>query len=200
LVVCWGACRRSSFGVIAANAAGTNGFHATGRTNRASALSAKVRIGINHAKKPSRNGRNKSDNTNMSIRHNFTIVCEKMIISNVGEFSAINMFSNVRLKTVPGSLAKMFILVGLSGELGDEYSLEIVRPREKNGEQLLKGVVKQEDKKYTSKFSNINIVAFAYYEPMVFVQEGIYRIELRQGKKLIHRLPFGVFREESEKP
>lgn len=132
----------------------------------------------------------------MAIRHLFTIISEHLIVSDRRSLSAIDIIANVELDQIPGTLARLCILVGVTAEEGDDFSVTIEGPgpRPAKTEILKEGSIRNEGAKAIDIRRARNLVGYVVIQPIGFTAEGIHHVVVRQGRRIIHKYPFGVLK------
>jgi hypothetical protein len=129
---------------------------------------------------------------NSAPRHVYTLISELVIRDSENRFSFINVIHNVALDGVPGALSALFIAVAFTGGLGEKFSVWIEDPNSKEYFRFpAQDVILPDDGVSDDVVRRVSVSVMTL-RPAVFVVEGLYKIMLSVGDKVINEEPFCV--------
>jgi hypothetical protein len=136
----------------------------------------------------------KPDHKKMSIKHVYSSFCENFILSNDGKYSIINALMNLIIETIP-SVVTVVLVVIFRAEDGANFSVRIEGPDVNNREttDVANETVSLAGVEHRSEFELSVTVSKQLIQALHLKTEGIHYIVLREGDKVIHKEPFGVF-------
>jgi hypothetical protein len=125
-------------------------------------------------------------------RHLYTLISELVIRDSENRFSFINVIHNVVLDDVPGALSALFITVAFTGGTGQKFSVRIEDPNSKEFYRFpAQDITAPLDGRSDDTVRRVSVSVMTL-RPAVFVVEGMYKIMLSVGDKVINEEPFCV--------
>jgi hypothetical protein len=137
----------------------------------------------------------------MAIKHLYTVICDKVIQDvKTSNLTLVDVYSNIILDSIPGGKSILFVVVGFSGDEGEEFTVTLEGPGKykKKPFEVAKGKVVK-DSRADSPHGALVTFAAVGIKGLSFDAEGLYYFVLRQAKKVIHKTPMGVFVSELSK-
>jgi hypothetical protein len=125
----------------------------------------------------------------MAIRHLYTAVCESVIEGNDGRISLIGIFHNLQARSEESVATTMAVVVALTGDDGDPYSVDVEGP---DGFILHLGDDVVEVPSPLGEHRQWAVALVVRARPAVFPKPGVYRVVLRSKGEEVHSYPFGV--------
>lgn len=129
----------------------------------------------------------------MAIKHVFTLVSERVIVSHDKKVSFIDLIANFMAHEIPIAIGRMGIGIAIMGDEGDPYTVDIEGPRGSGMERVpvARGKIEK-----TSSGPNSKIVSYQFvyteFRPIILPHEGLYHIVIRERRKVVNRHPFAV--------
>ena len=129
-----------------------------------------------------------------TVRHNFTILCDQVILDKADRPSIIGAIRNLVFDVLPGDVPRLAILVSFTASPGQKYFVAIEDPRRKE-------LVRFDDQDVLSPSAHADgrathMIFETYFVANVqnarFETEGIHHVVVRVGGRTIRREPFGV--------
>ena len=135
----------------------------------------------------------------MPIKHHFTLLSDYFLRSDAGRISIIGTINNIELSELPGIVSRLFITIGFAGEPSEELKVTI---RDTNKKDVMVSVVSTgsiAERHPLKKFQQSMHVSVIELSPIGFNGPGVFEVILWEGKKVIHRFPFGVLLNETSR-
>lgn len=129
----------------------------------------------------------------MAVTHHYTLLCEYASRDENHKFVFAGTFVNVELPEMPSASLRFVAAVGFSADIGDRIEVNLVLPNKKKL-RLFKTTRKAPAEQLGSSRVAIGTVVVDLSAKYVWEHEGVHFIELKQGKRTVHRRPFGVRR------
>jgi hypothetical protein len=126
-------------------------------------------------------------------KHLYTLISELVLRDTYNRFSFINVIHNIALDDFPGALSALYITVAFTGGVGQRFSVWIEDP---NSKEYFRFPTQQdaglpvEDRSGDMR-RRVSVTEMVL-RPAVFVVEGMYKIILSVGDKIINEEPFYV--------
>jgi hypothetical protein len=135
----------------------------------------------------------------MAIRHNFTVLCENVLRDVTGKLSLVSIFQNIEVPGFPGTMGRLYLVISLTGELGESYCVAVEPPL--GGEPLVQAE-DQFDPPYRQQRpeeqgTDANELILEWRQP-IFPTEGVYHVVVTAEGREIHRHPFAVLAPKAE--
>jgi|SRR5579884_245297 len=127
----------------------------------------------------------------MTLRHDFTIICEYLIHADDGKFTFAGTFMNVVGPQLPIVKDKFAFGVQFFGEPGSRFRATIEGPGLEQPFLLGEGEIQDHSTEYPLQLY-AGILAGTLGN-LTFNKEGIHELILRSGEEIVHSRPFGVY-------
>lgn len=128
----------------------------------------------------------------MAVTHNYTVLCEYLMQNDAAICTFSGTFVNLRFESLPVS-ARIGIGISFFGNPEPDMPLAILVYSPNNEILRVFELIKQiDDPVIESEYQlRANIITFMY--AFDFNVEGVYRVALQEGGKIVHDLPFGIY-------
>jgi len=125
----------------------------------------------------------------MAILHHSTKLCDYLIQATDGKFTIAGCFTNLYCAEFPHA-RPVGVMVEFAGEVGDPFRISMEGPPGAGGDFVLaegaieKPALRHPLEQWTGTITGMLVMRFPI--------EGVYRIILRNGEKVVHEYPFSV--------
>jgi hypothetical protein len=127
----------------------------------------------------------------MAMRHEYTLLCESILYGPEGLFTVYNIFNNIVLNEFPGSVDRMYVVVGVTSEPGDRMEITIGSAQEEEALFRAEAEVPQRSDPL-QPFEQERRMLFFDAATVEYPRPGIYYVVARSDNLILHRQPFGV--------